>query len=342
MTRSMESPVSNEDQAMAQAAAWVARLGGDVDGEDGVEFDAWLEASPGNRAAFNQAVLLVQEFDARAGDVLAELDAFERRAPARPPAARRVRGTRDAHRRSPMRWAVPIGGAAVAAGLALAIMPSLMAPTTVTAYATGKGQHRHITLSDGSTVDLDAETQLRVSMSRTERRIVLGDGQAIFDVAHDEKRPFVVQAGERLVRDVGTQFDVRQRPEQLTVTVARGRVEVEPTAGAAPGKGVLLGPGQRLTLDNSGVGRLSVVDPEETFSWRAGRLVYRAQPLADVVADLNRQFVEQTEIADPELGKLPITGVIVLDNPRAVVARLSLMLPVKAVPSDKGLMLLRK
>jgi len=61
-----------------------------------------------------------------------------------------------------------------------------------------------------------------------------------------------------------------------------------------------------------------------------------------VVADLNRQFVEQTEIADPELGKLPITGVIVLDNPRAVMARLSLMLPVKAVPSDKGLMLLRK
>jgi transmembrane sensor len=342
MTRSMESPVPNEDQAMAQAAAWVARLGGDVDGEDGVEFDAWLEAAPGNRAAFNRAVLLVQEFDARAGDVLAELDAFERQTPARPPAARRVHGTRGGRRSAPMRWFAPIGGVAVAAGLALAVMPSLMAPAKVTAYTTGKGQHHHVTLADGSTIDLDAETKLRVSMSRTERRVILSDGQAIFDVAHDEKRPFVVEAGQRLVRDVGTQFDVRQRPDQLTVTVARGRVEVESSATAAPGKGVLLGPGQRLTLDNAGVGRLSVVDPQETFSWRAGRLVYRAQPLADVVADLNRQFVEQTEIADPELGKLPITGVIVLDNPRAVVARLSLMLPVKAVPSDKGLMLLRK
>lgn len=335
----------HEDQAMAQAAAWAVRLGGAVDGEDGVEFDAWLEAAPGNRAAYSRAVLLLQEFDARAGDVLAELDAFERQTPARPPAAhpaaRRVRGTRDGRRSAPMRWFAPIGGAAVAAGLALVVMPSLMAPATVTAYATGKGQHRHIALADGSSIDIDAETQLRVSLSRTERRVILGDGQAIFEVAHDEKRPFVVEAGQRLVRDVGTQFDVRQRPDQLTVTVARGQVEVGSVkAGAA--KAVLLGPGQRLTIDNTGTGRLTAVDPQETFSWRAGRLVYRAQPLADVVADLNRQFVEQTEIADPELGKLPITGVIVLDNPRAVVARLSLMLPVKAVPSDKGLMLLRK
>ena len=75
---------------------------------------------------------------------------------------------------------------------------------------------------------------------------------------------------------------------------------------------------------------------------RAGRLVYRAQPLADVVADLNRQFVAQTQIADPELGRLPITGVIVLDNPSAVMARLSLMLPIRAVPSDQGLILHRK
>ena len=73
MTNPMESPLSQDDLAMAQAAAWVARLGGDVAGEDGVEFDAWLEAAPGNRGAYRRAVLLWQEFDARAGDVLAEL-----------------------------------------------------------------------------------------------------------------------------------------------------------------------------------------------------------------------------------------------------------------------------
>jgi transmembrane sensor len=333
----MESPLPQDDLALAQACAWVARLGGDVTGEDGVEFDAWLEAAPGNRAAYRRAVLLWQEFDVRAGDVAAELAR-----PSRPPAVRPIPVRPATRRPSPMRWLAPAGGVALAAGLALAVLPSLMVPTSVTAYATGKGQHRHIALADGSAIDLDAETRLSVTMSRGERRVTLTDGQAIFDVAHDENRPFVVAAAGRAVRDVGTQFDVRTLAGQLTVTVARGRVEVGPVTPDASGRGVLLGPGQRLAIDRAGVGQLSAVDPAETFSWRAGRLVYRAQPLSDVVADLNRQFVEQTEISDPELGKLPITGVIVLDNPRAVVARLSLMLPVKAVPSEKGLMLLRK
>lgn len=333
MTNPMESPLPQDDLAMAQAAAWVARLGGSVDGGDGVEFDAWLEAAPGNRAAYRRAVLLWQEFEARAGDVLAELGPRGRQGPARPPAARRA---------SPLRWLAPVGGFALAAGLALAVLPALMVQTTVTSYATGKGQHRHVALADGSAIDLDAETQLRVTLSRSERRVALGDGQAIFDVAHNARRPFVVTAAGRTVRDLGTQFDVKAHGDQLTVTVARGRVEVGSAASIASGGPVALAPGQRLAIDGAGVGRLTKVDPAETFAWRAGRLVYRAQPLADVVADLNRQFVEQTEIADPELGKLPITGVVVLDNPRAVVARLSLMLPIKAVPSDKALILLRR
>jgi transmembrane sensor len=342
MTTPMESPETQDGLAMAEAYAWVARLGGDVAGEDGVAFDAWLEAAPGNRAAYRRALVLWHEFDARAGDVLAELAPSGRQASARPPAARRPQALRRGARRrgSALRWLTPIGGFAIAAGLTLAVLPpTLLRPATTIAYATGKGQHQRVQLADGSVIDLDAETKLRVTLAGSERRVVLADGQAIFDVVHDARRPFVVQAGERLVRDVGTQFDVRQRPGEFTVTVARGRVEVGTEGSARP---VLLGPGQRLEIDRGGPGRLSAVDPAETFSWRAGRLVYRAQPLAEVVADLNRQFVEQTVIADPELGKLPITGVIVLDNPSAVMTRLSLMLPIRAVPSEKGLLLLRK
>jgi transmembrane sensor len=336
--------------AMAQAYAWVARLGGDATGEDGVEFDAWLGAAPGNSAAYRQALALWHEIDARAGDVLAELEVLERPARARPPvgplASRRAGAPRPGARRaSPLRWLTPIGGLAIAAGLALAVMPpTMLRPTTTTTYATARGQHQRVALSDGSVIDLDAETRLRVTLSGGERRVALADGQAIFDVVHDARRPFVVEAGGRQVRDVGTQFDVRSRGGEFTVTVARGRVEVGSEGSGQPillGP-ILLGPGQRLDVSPTGVGQLSAVDPAETFSWRSGRLVYRAQPLAEVVADLNRQFVEQTAIADPDLAKLPITGVIVLDNPRAVMTRLSLMLPIRAVPSDKGLMLLRK
>jgi transmembrane sensor len=336
----MESPATQDGLAMAQAYAWVARLGGDATGEDGVEFDAWLGAAPGNSAAYHQALALWHEIDARAGDVLAELASLEDQAPARPVAAPLASHRGATRRASPLRWLTPIGGLAIAAGLALAVMPpTVLRPTTTTTYATARGQHQRVALSDGSVIDLDAETRLRVTLSGGERRVALADGQAIFDVVHDARRPFVVEAGGRQVRDVGTQFDVRSRNGEFTVTVARGRVEVGSEGSGQP---ILLGPGQRLDVGPTGVGQLSAVDPAETFSWRSGRLVYRAQPLAEVVADLNRQFVEQTAIADPDLGKLPITGVIVLDNPRAVMTRLSLMLPIRAVPSDKGLMLLRK
>lgn len=338
MTTPMESLETQDGPAMAQAYAWVARLGGDVTGDDGLEFDAWLGAAPGNRAAYRQALQLWHEFHAHAGDVLAELELVERPTGPRPTAARRPR-TR-ARRGSPMRWLTPIGGVAIAAGLALAVLPpTVLKPSTTTTYATGKGQHQRVALADGSVIDLDAETRLAVTLAGSQRRVALAEGQAIFDVVHDARRPFTVEAVGRQVRDVGTQFDVRARNGELTVTVARGRVEVGQAGAAQP---VLLGPGQRFDVGPTGAGQLTAVDPAETFSWRAGRLVYRAQPLSELVADLNRQFVEQTAIADPDLEKLPITGVIVLDNPRAVMTRLSLMLPIRAVPSDKGLMLLRK
>ncbi|WP_293379939.1 FecR family protein [Phenylobacterium sp.] len=347
-----DSP-SREDRAEAEAQAWVARLSHDgAGGGDGLAFDAWLDAAPGNRAAYGAALALWHEFGARANDILTELDGLpdgesaDLDVPPAPawstPSAAPRRAARRSGARLPMRRWLPVAaGAALAAGLALAVLPPAADLAVAKTYTTAKGQHQRIALGDGSVIDLDAESRLSVSLSGAQRRVTLAEGQAIFDVVHDAKRPFVVRAAGRDVRDIGTQFDVKARDGQLTVTVARGRVAISADAGG-PGRPVELGPGQRFEADPAGPARLTAVDPQETFSWRAGRLVYRAQPLSEVVADLNRQFIEQTEIADPTLAKLPITGVIVLDNPHAVMSRLSLMLPIRTVPSGKGLMLLRK
>jgi transmembrane sensor len=212
----------------------------------------------------------------------------------------------------------------------------------VQTYTTAKGQHQRITLADGSVVDLNAESRLTVRFARRERQVALGEGQAIFDVAHDEARPFTVEATGRAVRVLGTQFDVRNRSGDVTVTVARGRVQVRPVASSKTGQAFVLTPGQRLAIGRRGVAQLSAVDPQEALSWRSGRLVYRGAPLAEVVADLNREFVEQIEVTDPALARLPVTGVIVLDDQASVATRLSLMLPVRSVPSERGLLLLRK
>jgi transmembrane sensor len=321
--------VAQEERAMAEATAWLARLQrADIAESDSLDFDAWLSSAPGNRAAYRRALAVWHEFDACAEAVADHLAADARKASARSGLSRR--------------WLVGAGGMAAAASVAALVLPGLLAETAVQTYVTGKGERKRITLADGSTVDLNAETRLQVSFSRSARKATLGDGEAIFDVAHDKRRPFTVAAASRIVQVVGTQFDVRNRQSELTVTVARGKVQVRPLSASAPGRQFLLTPGQRLEVGATGLEQLKSVDPQEAFSWRAGRLVYRGEPLSEVVADLNRQFVQQVEISDPELARIPITGVIVLDDQNAVMERLSLMLPVRSVPSDRGLLLLRK
>ena len=328
----MSSIAFEEDRELAQAGAWLARLQReDVNEQDGLEFEAWLDAAPSNRAAYKQVLAVWHEFETAAPQVQDDLAAGQRRE------AQRLRtgATR--------RWWMGAGGMAIAAGLAVAVLPGILAQqATAETYATGKGERKRVTLADGSIVDLNAETRLAVTYARNERKVELADGEAIFDVAHDARRPFTVAAPNREVRVLGTQFDVRSRQGELTVTVARGKVQVRPISTATQGRSFLLTRGQRLEVASNGREELKAVDPQEAFSWRAGRLIYRGEPLADVVADLNRQYVEQIEISDPELGKMPITGVIVLDDQPAVVARLSLMLPIRSVPSDRGLLLLRK
>lgn len=322
--------VRDREGTLADASAWLARLQrDDVSEFDAAGFEAWLAQSPDNRDAYRDALALWHEFDAAADGVLAQLAEDDaRRAPIR--------------RGPTRRWLAGAGGFAIAAGLAVAVMVPMLAEPATQTYATGKGQHQRITLADGSIVDLDAETRLSVSFSRGARQVTLGDGEAIFDVAHDTGRPFTVAASNHVVRVVGTQFDVRNRWGALSVTVARGKVQVRAATAAASDRALLLTPGQRLDVDRAGVEKLSAVDPQEAFGWRAGRLVYRAEPLASVVADLNRQFVEQIEVSDPELGRMPITGVVVLDDQAAVLARLSLMLPIRSIPSERGTLLLRK
>ncbi|PZQ65876.1 MAG: iron dicitrate transport regulator FecR [Phenylobacterium zucineum] len=324
----MVSIVADEERTMAQASAWLARLQrDDVSEADGGAFDAWLDEAPAHRAAYEQVLAAWQTFDLAADDILAEIEAGERRSAQRRPVSRR--------------WMVGAGGFAAAAALAVAILPALT-PAAITTYATGKGEREQFTLADGSTIDLNAETRLTVSYDRGARKVVLEDGEAIFDVTHDAKRPFTVAASKQVVRVLGTQFDVRSRQGDLSVTVARGKVQVEPAKAVATDRAFVLRPGQRLEIPREGAAQLRTVDPQEAFGWRAGRLVYRGQTLAEVVADLNRQYVAQIEIADPSLARMPITGVIVLDDQDAVMQRLSLMLPVRSVPSDRGLLLLRK
>jgi len=314
-----------DDARRKDAAAWVVRLeAGDLGEAEAAAFDAWLSAAPANAAAFDAALAVSHAYAAAADEVVLALSQ-RRSAPARPTNRRALVG---------------FGVMAAAAALAVVIAPEISGPQTHT-YATAKGERRTVELADGSVVDLNGGARMSVSLGRDGRRVTLAEGQAVFDVAHDARRPFTVAAGDRTIRVVGTQFDVRRLGGKVSVTVARGAVEVRPADGAI-GKAYRLHPGQRLDhVEGAATTRVAAAEPAEVLGWRSGRLVYRQQPLSDVIADLNQQFATPIRLDDAELAATPISGVLVLDDQDAVIRRLALLVPISAVRSDAGVVLRR-
>jgi len=309
--------------ATRQAAAdWLVRLQ-DVNGAgeaDWIEFDAWLSASPEHAAAYDDVLAVWSDLGVMAPELKAAAAPVSLAGRARP--NRRLIG-----------WGV---AAAAAAALAVAVVPSALNPARM--YETGRGQTRTVGLSDGSTIHMNAGSKISVRMTGSVRQVAMNDAQAVFDVAKDPDRPFLITVGDRTVRVVGTEFDVSHRGNALAVTVRRGVVEVRPDAASETGA-VRLAPGQRLEHAAGGDSRISTVNPDDAFAWRSGRLVYRDRPLVEVVAELNRQFNRDIRLADATTGRQRVSGVLVLDNEKAVIERLSLLAPVSVSAADAGFVL---
>jgi transmembrane sensor len=304
------------DGPEAEAAAWVVRLQDKDAGEtEWLSFDAWLAQSPDNPAAYDRALALWHELDRRAPNLKRRLAA--------PPVRRR--------------GPVFAGAALVAATLALGWL--LRAPhPSVDIYQTVKGERKTAALADGSHIDLAAATHLSVVLAATERRVTLDEGEAIFDVAPDANRPFIITAGDRQIRVVGTEFDVRRRGDQLSVTVRRGVVEITPLQPSQSQTVRLLAGNRADHQIGSAATRTSAASPDDVFAWRGGHLIYRDRPLSEVAADLNAQFDRPISLADSKTANLRFSGVILVDDEENTVHRLTLLAPLWSTSAASGIM----
>ena len=300
----------------AEAADWVIRLKNPTAGEaDWLAFDSWLAQSPEHSTAYDRALALWHEIDRHA------------------PALRQ----RIAAPRPPRYWPLA-AGASLAAALALGWVLHFAGPgPAVDVYQTATGQRMNATLADGSHIDLSGGTHLSVALSSGERHVALDEGEAIFDVAHDSARPFIIDAGDRKIRVVGTEFDVRRRGDDLSVTVRRGVVEVSPL-DSTQGQPVRLMAGDRIDHRiGTATTHASTVSADDVFAWRGGRLIYRDRPLSEVIADLNAQFSHPLSPADRKTADLRFSGVLVLDNEDNVVHRLTLLAPLWSTSNSSGI-----
>jgi len=314
-----EIPDSATEAAATEASDWVVRLQGETTDEgDWLAFERWLAASDGNGPAYDRALALTHEIDALA------------------PALRRRMGAV-----SLISWRMSAAVGALAAGLVLGwvLIADLFFLPGTESYETATGERKTITLADGSHIDLDGATRITVRLERSARRVTMDRGEAIYQVAADAARPFIILAGDRRVRVVGTEFDLRQRAGAFSLTVRHGVVEISPADGAETGA-VRLTQGERFDHRAGQQDRhMAGVSVDDAFSWREGRLIYREQPLTDVVADLNAHYSRPIMLADPSAAAQSFSGVLTLDGEDDVVHRLTLLSSLWSTSNDTGYVL---
>ncbi|MDI1366523.1 MAG: FecR domain-containing protein [bacterium] len=316
------------DNDMDAAIDWLVRLQSpSVTQDDWAEFDAWLSSSAEHAKVYDRVLAFDQEFCLLAGP-----DAHDRLADAPQTGAILAFKRR---RRAGLWWSA---GALAAAFVAGAILLPRYGPgaTQETVYVTGVGERKSIALEDGTRIDLNAASRIAVRFRHGERHVSMGDAQAYFDVAKDARRPFVIDAGETQVRVVGTAFDVRHRDGAVAVAVQRGLVEVRPNQDRQA-ETFRLTPGQALShVEGRTDARVVKVSSDEILGWREGRLIYRDQPLSVIAADMNRLFDRPTKLGDAQAANLRLSGVLIVDQQDAMVARLSILLPVRTTTTAKA------
>lgn len=176
-----------------------------------------------------------------------------------------------------------------------------------------------IKLSDGSTVQLNSSSAISFDITEESRRIFLLRGEAYFTVAPDKNRPFTVIAANGEVTALGTEFDIKLQDRGADVVVTQHAVEVQTSATKAAfsaQESLRLEQGHSVFYDSAtGIGAVSIVDPELAASWRSGRLVFEDQPLSHVIEDIARHLPGRVMIAGNELASRRITGTFDLSSP---------------------------
>jgi transmembrane sensor len=165
-------------------------------------------------------------------------------------------------------------------------------------------------LPDGTRVVLGVASTLRypAAFAGGARDVSL-EGEAYFQVVHDERREFTVRAGNLVAKDLGTEFTVRAYREDAgaRVVVREGRVAIR-AAGADTAAVRVVAPGQLGQMDAAGQPTVQPADTAVFFAWTDGRLVFDRTPLREALPELSRWFDLDFRLADSAAGSIPLSA----------------------------------
>lgn len=326
-----------------EAAAWLLHLeSGNATRADREALVEWLRESPLHVAEMLRQTNVhdaLASFDGwadiDAGDSSAEtlVVPLSDRTPGEPQRAP------PAARRGWPRWPVLAASAVCLAAIAIGGV-ALWARSGDVVITTERGEQRTLTLSDGSVLQIDPTTQLRIHFEKSLREVRLNRGRAVFKVASNPLRPFVVKAEATIVRAVGTSFGVERSRSGVRVTVSEGKVVVSsgPSAPSLPlpeisadGRPearqqkapaeVFLTANQQVTVPPAGGAEVvRAVDSDRELAWARGQLVFEKTTVATIVESFNRYNQMQLRVTDVALSRVVVSGVFDASDPESFVA----------------------
>lgn len=301
------------------AAAWVARIDrGPLTEMERAQFEAWKSESSRHHGAF-----------ARAEAALALVMHVT---------SDRPQSDGVAHRPATFgRRAMLLGGTAGAMAASLAVIFWHHDMPTPEVLASRKGEVRLVPLSDHSVVTLNTHSSISVDYSGRDRHLELIDGEAVFRVAHDKGRAFVVTAGEVEVVAIGTEFLTRKIPGRpVEILVQEGVVDV--LYKGDPRSTLRANANSRVTVSSSGgVSTLvrQTLDPTvlaRESAWLTGMVSFEGVTLEEAVAELGR-YSDMPIVVEAELQKKKITGLFSVHDPirfsKAIAGSLGLRVEVR-------------
>jgi transmembrane sensor len=323
-----------------EAAAWIWRMDSTMAAvADRQAFNAWLRQDPRHRRAAEKLSAVWGALDG-----LAEAKREEK-------IATFAKNTPTPLLQHPQRrW---IAAAAVLAAVGIGAI-WLQQGGELQTLATAVGQQRNVTLADGSIITLNTNTIVETDLRRNTREIYLRKGEAHFQVAHDRSRPFLVHAGDAVVRAVGTAFEVRVLTDQhVDVVVNEGSVEVQataptpasvnpstrPRAAAATTTVRALNAGERLSTASHdyAVTPITAQQLSSELAWREGAIIFDGETLADAIAEIERYTDARIVISDPQIAGLRVGGRFRTGDVQEFFDALQTALPVSIRHTNPGL-----
>jgi len=285
-------PQTGAEAVWAQAADWLAeRTSGDWTSDKQADLDAWLTESSGNLLAYWRLEAAWERTN-RLAALRVSL-----KGSGRPP--------QKSARPTIIKVAAVLTAISTLAGLG-ALYSSKPAGKT---FTTATGGHEIVTLADGSSIELNTNTQLRLAEGAT-RSVTLDRGEAYFQIRHDAAHPFVVVAGDHRVTDLGTKFVVRRDAAQLKVSLLEGSARVDSIGPQSNTASATLTPGDVAiaTAESLAITKKPERRLTNDLAWRRGLLVFDNTSIGDVVSELNRYNKTKLVVADDATAKIGIGG----------------------------------